>query len=158
MFDLHAYSDADYGRYKVDRKSTSGTCQFLRNMLISWFSKKQASIALSTTEAEYMAVASCCTQLLWIKQQLHDFGLNLHNIPIYCEYTSAINLSKNAVHHSRAKHIDIRHHFLKDHVSQGTIKLEYVDTMNQLADIFTKPLIQDRFEFLRENLGMTLCP
>ncbi|KAK8674769.1 hypothetical protein V6N13_032872 [Hibiscus sabdariffa] len=76
-FDLHAYSDADYGGFKIDRKSTSGTCQFLGNMLISWFSKKQNSVALSTTEAEYISAGSCCAQVLWMKQQLFDYGIDV---------------------------------------------------------------------------------
>ena len=155
-FDLHAFSDADYGGCRIDRKSTSGTCQFIGNMLISWFSKKQSSVALSTTEAEYMALSSCCAQILWLRQQLCDFGLILNDIPIYCDNTSAISLSKNPVLHSKAKHIDIRHHFLRDHVNQGTIRIEYVDTKNQIADILTKPLNQERFEFLRHNLGMRI--
>ncbi|KAK9037261.1 hypothetical protein V6N11_022180 [Hibiscus sabdariffa] len=81
-FDLHAYSDADYGGCKIDRKSTSGTCQFLGNMLISWFSKKQNSVALSTTEAEYISAGSCCAQVLWMKQQLLDYGIDVGTIPI----------------------------------------------------------------------------
>ncbi|KAK8573562.1 hypothetical protein V6N13_009652 [Hibiscus sabdariffa] len=81
-FDLHAYSDADYGGCKIDRKSISGTCQFLGNMLISWFSKKQNSVALSTTEAEYISAGSCCAQVLWIKQQLLDYGIDVGTIPI----------------------------------------------------------------------------
>ncbi|KAK9011528.1 hypothetical protein V6N11_044376 [Hibiscus sabdariffa] len=81
-FDLHAYPDADYGGCKIDRKSTSGTCQFLGNMLISWFSKKQNSVALSTTEAEYISAGSCCAQVLWMKQQLLDHGIDVGTIPI----------------------------------------------------------------------------
>lgn len=151
---LHAYSDADYGGCRVDRKSTSGTCQFLGNSLISWFSKKQSSVALSTTEAEYMALSLCCTQLLWIKQQLSDFEIQVNNIPIYCDSTSAINLSKNPVLHSKAKHIEVRYHFLRDHVNLGHIHIEHVRTDQQVADIFTKPLNQAIFETLRARLGL----
>ncbi|KAL4291224.1 hypothetical protein GQ457_14G005130 [Hibiscus cannabinus] len=120
-FDLHAYSDADYGGSKIDRKSTSGTCQFLGNMLISWFLKKQNSVALSTTEAEYISAGSCCAQVLWMKQQLLDYGIDVGTIPIKCDNTSAICLTKNPIDHSRTKHIEIRHHFIRDHVSKYDI-------------------------------------
>ena len=104
------YTDADYGGYRIDRKSTSGTCQFLGLNLVSWYSKKQNLVALSIAEAEYVAAGSCCAQILWIKQQLKDFGIKLSKTPILCDNTSAINLSKNPVQHSRSKHIEIRHH------------------------------------------------
>ncbi|KAL4366735.1 hypothetical protein GQ457_05G021070 [Hibiscus cannabinus] len=153
-FDLHAYSDADYGGCKIDRKSTSDTCQFLGNMLISWFSKKQNNVALSTTEAEYISADSCCAQVLWMKQQLLDYGIDVGTIPIKCDNTSAICLTKNPIQHSRTKHIEIRHHFIRDHVSKNDIVLEYVDTLHQLADIFTKPLDKERFWTLRRDLGL----
>ena len=153
-FILHAYSNVDFGSCKLDRKSTSGTCQFLGKMLISWFSKKQYSVALSTTEAKYVAVGSCCTQVLWMKQQLEDFGIAINHIPINCDNTSAICLTKNPIQHSRTKHIEIRHHFLRDHVQKGDIKLESVDTLHQIADIFIKPLDRDRFCTLRGELDM----
>lgn len=106
-FDLISYSDADFSECKLDRKSTSGTCHFLGYSLVSWFSKKQNSVALSTAEAEYIASGSCCAQILWMKQQLEDFDLHYDHIPIKCDNTSAINLSKNPVQHSQTKHIEI---------------------------------------------------
>ena len=151
---LIGYSDADYGGCKIDRKSTSGTCHLLGSSLISWHSKKQACVALSTTEAEYIAAGSCCAQILWMKQQLEDYSIFLNDIPLMCDNTSAINLTKNPVMHSRTKHIEIRHHFLRDHISKGNCKIEYVDTKRQLADIFTKPLPKDRFYDLRRDLGI----
>ena len=154
-FELHAFCDADFGGCKVDRKSISDTCQFLGNMLISWSSKKQNSVALSTTEAEYVAIASCCAQVLWMKQQLVDFNQDQDKISIKCDNTSAINLTKNPVHHSRTKHIDVRHHFLRNHVEDGDISVEFVSTNLQLADIFTKPLDSERFYTLRRALGMS---
>ncbi|KAH9685167.1 Integrase catalytic domain-containing protein [Citrus sinensis] len=152
--DLTCYSDADFAGYKVDRKSTSGTCYILGHSLVSWFSKKQNSIALSTTEAEYIAAGSCCAQALWMKQTLRDYGINLEQIPIKCDNTSAINLSKNPIQHSRTKHIEIRHHFLRDHVQKGDIALEFISTEKQLADIFTKPLYEEQFSKIRHELGM----
>ncbi|GMI76746.1 hypothetical protein HRI_001343900 [Hibiscus trionum] len=154
-FSLHAFSDADYGGCKIDRKSTSGTCQFLGSMLVSWFSKKQNSVALSTTEAEYISLGSCCAQVLWMKQQLLDYGVKMETIPLRCDNTSAICLTKNPIQHSRTKHIEIRHHFIRDYVSKNDVVIEFVDTLNQLADIFTKPLDKDRFWTLRRELGLT---
>ena len=151
---LVGFSDTDYGGCRIDRKSTSGTCQFLGSNLISWHSKKQNSVALSTAEAEYVAAGSCCAQILWIKQQLKDYGESQNKIPIKCDNTSAINLTKNPIQHSRTKHIEIRHHFIRDHMENEDIILEYVPTENQLADIFTKPLNSERFEFIRGELGL----
>ncbi|KAH9671809.1 hypothetical protein KPL70_017497 [Citrus sinensis] len=152
--DLTCFSDADFAGYKVDRKSTSGTCYILGHSLVSWFSKKQNSVALSTTEAEYIAAGSCCAQALWMKQTLRDYDINLEQIPIKCDNTSAINLSKNPIQHSRTKHIEIGHHFLRDHVQKGDIALEFISTEKQLADIFTKPLCEEQFSKIRHELGM----
>ncbi|XP_047166641.1 secreted RxLR effector protein 161-like [Vigna umbellata] len=151
---LIGYSDADYGGCKIDRKSTSGTCHFLGCSLVSWHSKKQACVALSTTEAEYIAAGNCCAQILWMKQQLEDFDIFLDKIPLKCDNTSAINLTKNPIMHSRTKHIEIRHHFLRDHIQKGDCQIEYVNTLHQLADIFTKALPKDRFFELRRELGV----
>ena len=109
-----AYTDADYASSRLDRKSTSGYCQFLGGCLVSWASKKQHSVALSTVEAEYVVVGSCTVQVLWIKHQLQDYHVNLGCVPIMCDNTSAISLTKNSIQHFRTKHIKIRHHFLRD--------------------------------------------
>src|SRR6185312_13656368 len=102
-FDLKGFADADYAGDLVNRKSTSGMIQFLGPCLVSWGSKKQNTVALSTTEAEYVAAAACCSQVLWIKQQLRDYGMQYDCIPIYCDNTSAICISIDLVHHSRVK-------------------------------------------------------
>src|ERR1051325_9194590 len=154
VFNLIGYSNADYTSCKTDRKRTSGTCHILGNALVSWACKKQACVALSTAEAEYIAAGSCCAQILWLKQQLRDYGLDLGCIPLRCDNTSAINITKNPVMHSRTKHIDIRHHFLRDHVLQGDVEVTFVDTHNQLADIFTKPLAREPFFKIRRELGI----
>ena len=109
---------------------------------------------MSTIEAEYVATSLCCSQVLWQKQQLIDYGIHLDYILIKCDNTSAINLSKNPIKHSRTKHIDIRYHFLRDHVQNGDISLEFIDTNNQLADILTKPLNEERLNFIKYDLGM----
>ena len=152
--ELIGYSDTDYAGCKTDRKSISGTCQFLGYSLVSWFSKKQNSVALSTTEAEYIAAGCCCAQILWMKQTLKDFDLIFNRTPIMCDNTSAINLSKNPVNHSRTKHIEVRHHFLRDHVTKNNIKLEFISTSDQLANILTKPLDEAQFVKIRRKLGI----
>ena len=132
----------------------SGTCHFLGHSLVSWHSKKQNSVALSKAEVEYIAADLCCAQILWMKQTLSDFNLIFEYVPIKCDNTSAINISKNPVQHSRTKHIEIRHHFLRDHAQKGDITLEFVSTKDQLADIFTKPLSEEQFVDIRRQLGV----
>ena len=151
---LRGFSDADFAGCRLDRKSTSGTCQFLGSSLVSWSSRKQSSVAQSTTEAEYVAAASCCSQLLWMISTLRDFGLSFSRVPLLCDSTSAISVAKNPVLHSKTKHIDVRYHFLRDHQEKGDIELCHVDTQNQLADILTKPLDQATFARLRGELGV----
>ena len=138
----------------MDRKSTTGTCQFLGWSLVAWSSKKQNSVALSTAKAEYVAAGACCAQLLWMKQTLSDFGCHFSAIPLLCDNESAIKLANNPVQHSRTKHIDIRHHFLRDHEAKGDIVLQHVSTDGQLANIFTKPLDEQRFYALRSELNI----
>ncbi|XP_074291616.1 secreted RxLR effector protein 161-like [Silene latifolia] len=152
--ELLGYSDADYAGSVVDRKSTSGMATFLGPCLISWASKKQNTVALSTAESEYVSAALCCAQVLWVRQQLRDYGIIFDSTPIFCDNTSAINISKNPIQHSRTKHIDIRHHFLRDHVEKGQIRLKFCRTEDQIADIFTKPLEREQFVKLRLEIGL----
>jgi hypothetical protein len=144
-FNLISYSDADYARCKVDRKSTSGTCQFLGRSLVSWSSKKQNFVALPITEAEYIAASSCCAQLIWMRQTLKDYGYTMNQVPLLCDNESAINITYNPCKHSRTKYIDIQHHFLRDHTIKGDIIISHVRTNEQFVDIFTKPLDEKRF-------------
>ncbi|KAJ9542343.1 hypothetical protein OSB04_028849 [Centaurea solstitialis] len=153
-FELISFTDSDYGGCKLDRKSTSGSCQFLGDKLVSWTSKKQNCVSTSTAEAEYVAAASCCSQVLWMKTQLLDYGYKLKRVPIYCDSESAIAITSNPVQHSKTKHIDIRYHFIKDNVEKGNIEMFFVQTDYQLADLFTKPLDEKRFNFLVSKLGM----
>ncbi|GKD39092.1 hypothetical protein Tco_1259299 [Tanacetum coccineum] len=135
------------------RRSTSGSAQFLDDRLVSWSLKKQKSTAISTTEAEYIALSRCCTQVLWMPQ-LSDYGFMLNKIPLYCDNQSAIALCCNSVQHSRSKHIDIRHHFIKEQVERRVVELYFVETKYQLADIFTKALPRERFETILPLLGV----
>ena len=153
-FALCGYSDADYAGDKVGRKSTSGGCQFLGRSLVCWSSKKQNSVSLSTAEAEYIAAASCCAQLLWMRQTLKDYGLVYDKVPLLCDNESAIKIAHNPVQHTKTKHIEIRHHFIREHVSRGDVDLSFVGTEKQLADIFTKPLDKTRFRELRHELNI----
>ena len=153
-FDLVGFSDADYAVDKVDRKSTSGTCHFLGRSLVCWSSKKQNCVSLSTAESEYIAAGSCCAQLLWMKQTLKDYGINLKQVHLFCDNESAIKIANNPVQHSKTKHIEIRHHFLRDHVMKEDIDIIHVNTEEQLADIFTKPLDEKRFCKLRCELNI----
>jgi hypothetical protein len=153
-FKLVGYSDADYAGCKIDRKSTFGTCQFLGRSLVSWASKKQNSVALSTAEAEYVAAAHCCAQLLWMRQTLKDYGYTFNRVPLLCDNESAIKIAENPCEHSRTKHIDIRHHFLRDYNLKGDIEISHVRTIDQVADIFTKPLDEKRFCELRNELNI----
>jgi len=154
-FSLHAYTNADWVGDVDDRKSTSGGAFFLGKRLVSWLSKKQEAISLSTIEAEYIAAAGSCTQLLWMKQMLRDIQVEYEEpITIFCDNSSAINISKNLVLHSKTKHISIKFHFLREQVNKGEVRLEYVPSKDQLVDIFTKPLPKDSFEYLKEKLGV----
>ena len=118
------------------------------------FTKKQNSVVLSTAEAEYISPASSCAQILWMKQTLMDFGKSYDHVSIKCDNTSVINLSQNPILHSYAKHIDIRHHFLCDHMQKSDVILEFVCTDKQLADIFTKPLCDERFSTIKRELDI----
>ena len=132
---LLGYSDLDFAGSRVDRKSTSGGCHLLGCSLVSWSSKKKNSVALYTAKAEYIAASARCAQILYMKQTLFDFGVQLNRVPLLCDNESAVKLAKNSVQHSRTKHIDIRHHFLRDHEAKGDISLQGVRSEEQLADI-----------------------
>nr|GEX93454.1 retrovirus-related Pol polyprotein from transposon TNT 1-94 [Tanacetum cinerariifolium] len=134
------------------RRSTSGSAQFLGDKLVSWSSKKHQSTAISTTETKYIAMNGCCAQILWMRSQLTDYGFDFNKIPLYCDNHSAIALCCNNVQHFRSKHIDIRHHFIREQVERGVVELYFVSTDYQLADIFTKALPRQWFEFILSRL------
>ncbi|GJV77552.1 retrovirus-related pol polyprotein from transposon TNT 1-94 [Tanacetum coccineum] len=153
-FELIAYSDANHAGCKDNCKSTSGGLQFLGGKLVSWSSKKQDCTAMSTAEAEYVSLSACCAQVIWMRTQLLDYGYKYNRIPMYCDSKSAIAISCNPVQHSKTKHIDIRYHFIKEHVEKGTVEIYFVGTEYQLADLFTKALPKERFEYLVHRIGM----
>nr|GEU30019.1 hypothetical protein [Tanacetum cinerariifolium] len=153
-FELTGFLDADYARCEGSFKSTSGRAQFLGEKLVSWSSKKQDCTSLSIAKSEYVSLSACCAQVLWIRTQLTDYGYHFNKIRIYCDSKSTIAISCNPVQHSRPKHIAVQYHFIKKHVEKGTIELYFVKTDYQLADIFTKALPVDRFNYLFCHLGM----
>ncbi|GJV28902.1 hypothetical protein Tco_1385350 [Tanacetum coccineum] len=139
-FDLEAYSDSDYAGASLDRKSTTGGCQFLGSRLISWQCKKQTIVANSTTEAEYVAAANCYGQVLWIQNQMLDYGYNFMNTKIFIDNESTICIVKNLVFHSKTKHIEIRHHFIRDSYEKRLIQVIKIHTDHNVADLLTKAL------------------
>ncbi|GJV48235.1 hypothetical protein Tco_1438447 [Tanacetum coccineum] len=153
-FDLKGFSDSDYAGCNMSRKSTSGACQILGGKLDCWSAKKHQSVAMSSAEVEYVAAAGCCVSILWMKSQLSDYDIHYKMVSIFCGNTSAIAISNNLVLHSRTKHIDIRYHFIRDHILKGDIELHFIPTEYQLADIFTKPLDEPTFTRLKAELGM----
>ena len=151
---LTRFSDSDWAGCEDDRKSTSGGCFYVGNNLVSWYSRKQNCVSLSTAESEYVAAASACSQLIWLQHMLDDYGLECKELKLLCDNMSAINISKNHVQHSRTKQINIRHHFLRDMVEKGILKIEHVEIEKQLADIFTKALDNKRYSFLKNSLSL----
>ncbi|GJR50062.1 putative ribonuclease H-like domain-containing protein [Tanacetum coccineum] len=151
--ELVAYTDSDYAGATLDRKSTTGGCQFLGNRLISWQCKKQTVVATSTTEAEYVAAASCCGQVLWIQNQLLDYGYNFMNTVIYIDNTSTICIIENPVQHSKTKHIEIRHHFIRDCNTKKLIQMAKIDTQLNVADLLTKGFDAGRFQYLVSTMA-----
>jgi hypothetical protein len=146
---LTAYSDAYWENCVDERKSTSGGELFLGDSLVEWLSKKQSSISLSTTKVEYITAATCCTQVLWMIQTLADLEVKyVSSIPIHCDNTNSINVSKNPAFHSNTKHIPIKYHFLREHVTNQIVQVHYIPTTEQIADIFTKSLAKTPFEYL----------
>ncbi|KAI3503822.1 hypothetical protein L1887_32275 [Cichorium endivia] len=153
-FYIQAYSDSDLGGCSIDRKSTSGGCQFLDGKLISWQSKKQTCVSISTVEAEYVAAATCTSQIIWIQSQLKDYAINMRKIPLFCDSQSAIRICHNPIQHSKTKHIALRYHFIKSQVEEGNIEVHFVHTTEQLAGIFTNALNEEAFTRIVRGLGM----
>jgi hypothetical protein len=156
-FQLTAYSYADWANCVDERKSTSGGAFFLGESLVSWLSKKQGSISLSTTEAEYIVVATCCTQILWMIQTLADLKVTYTDpIPIHCDNTNSISVSKNLFLHSKTKHTPIKYHFLREQVTNKIVQLNSIPSIEQIVDIFTKPLAATPFGYLRQKFGVII--
>ncbi|GJV47179.1 hypothetical protein Tco_1437391 [Tanacetum coccineum] len=158
-FDLEVFSDSDYAGASLDRKSTTGGCQFLGKRLISWQCKKQAIVANSTTEAEYVVAANCYGHVLWIQNQMLDYGFNFMNTKIYIDNESTICIMKNPVFYSKTKHIEIRHHFIRDSYEKKLIQVIKIHTDHNVADLLIKAfdLIIHKEALFEERLYGTMC-
>ncbi|GJR08450.1 reverse transcriptase domain-containing protein [Tanacetum coccineum] len=154
---LEAFSDSDYGGSNLDRKSTTGGCQFLGQRLISWQCKKQTIVATSTTEAEYVAAANCCGQVLWVQNQLLDYGFNFMNTKIHIDNESTICIVKNPVYHSKTKHIEIRHHFIRDCYEKKLIQVQKIHTDLNVADLYYLELERMMQDQLGHGKGHASC-
>ena len=148
---LHGYSDADWGNDPIDRRSTCGYLFYVCNSLVSWGSKKQAAIALSSTEAEYYALSLAASEGQFLLKILNDFNSEVSRFTIFEDNLSTIKIAQSP-DQRRLKHIDIRYHYIKDLVKNQVVNLEYVSTADQFADLLTKPLNSTKFSRLRRNL------
>ena len=138
-----------------DMKSTSGYVFSLGSGVMSWGSKKQQTVAQSSAEAEYVSASLATSHAIWLRRIYEDLGEKQGEAtPLFCDNKSAIAMAKNPVHHSRAKHIALKHHFIRDAVEDDEIKINYCNTEDQVADIFTKALSKDKFEYFREMMGV----
>ncbi|GJV75424.1 putative ribonuclease H-like domain-containing protein [Tanacetum coccineum] len=144
----------DYTGESLDRKVTIEGCQFLGCRLISWQCKKQIVVATSSTKAKYVAAASCCRQVLWIQNQMLDYGYNFMHSMINIDNNSTICIVKNLVSHTKTKHIDIRYHFIRDCYDKKLIQVVKIHTDHNFADILTKALDVGRFQYLVASFGM----
>ncbi|GJV58337.1 putative ribonuclease H-like domain-containing protein [Tanacetum coccineum] len=153
-FDLVAYTDSDYAGSSLDRKSTTRSCQFLGCRFISWHCKKQTVVPNSTTEVEYIAASNCCGQVLWIQNQLPDYGYNYMQTKIHIDNEGTMYIVKNPVFHSKTKHIEIRHHFIRDSNEKKLIQMIKIHTDHNVLDLLKKAFDVRRFEYLITSIRM----
>ena len=151
---LIGFSDADWAGDQEDRHSTIGNVFLLGGGPVSWLSKKQATVALSTAEAEYVALSQAAQECIQLERLLNDLGLDAMPVVILEDNQGAIAIAKNPVDHSRTKHIDIRYYYIRECVQNGQIQLHYCPTNDMKADILTKPLTRQKFEYLRSEIGL----
>jgi hypothetical protein len=156
---LYGYCDADWAGDKFDRHSTSGYLFFLCGAPISWSSHKQATVALSSTEAEYMSLTHASKEATWLRQLLKDLGQEqIKPTLLYEDNRGCIDLAKNPIHHSRTKHIDIQYHFIREKIQNNEITLQHCKSDDMLADICTKALARDKYVTLRNGMGLKPLP
>jgi hypothetical protein len=154
-FRLVGYTDSDWDGSVYDRKSTSRCCFSLGSTMTSWKSRKQSNIALSTTEVEYVAACSANCEAILLQKVLKDlFDLEMEATVILCDNQSCIKMTENPVFHDNSKHIKIRYHYIRDMVQRRVVKIQYVGTDEQVANVLTKPLSHVKFEYFRDKLGI----
>jgi hypothetical protein len=152
---LMGFTDADWVGNAMDRKSTSGCCFSLGSEVVSWFNRKQKSVALSSSEAEYMVASMATCEAIWLRKLLVAlFGQELEMTIIHCDNQSCIKLFENPVFHDRSKHINIKYHFIRDCVQRVVVQLQYVPTDEQVVDILAKSLMKGKFVFFRDKMGI----
>jgi hypothetical protein len=153
-FDLVAYSDADWAGAH-DSRSTSGVLTLVNGTALTWLSRKQPLVAMSTAEAEYIAAAECALEVTWLRRLAVDLGHEQHApTPLLLDNRSCILLATNPSNHSRTKHIDYRYHKLRELVEDETLAPRYVPSADQLADVFTKPLAAEALARIADRIGM----
>ena len=153
MLDVRAFTDADWAGCPDTRRSTSGFCVFLGDALISWSSKRQATVSRSSAEAEYRGVANAVAECIWLRQLLGELSTPVTKAAlVYCDNVSAVYLSANPVHHRRTKHVELDIHFVRARVALGEFRVLHIPTRQQLADIMTKGLPSDVFSEFRSSL------
>lgn len=153
--EIVGYCDADYAGDQQDRRSTTGYCTFIGGNLVTWRSKKQKVVSLSSVEAEYRAMRKLTTELMWLKALLKDFGIDTPNpIPMHCDNQAAIHIASNSVFHERTKHIEVDCHKVREQVQLGVILPHYTESEEQLADVFTKGASTKVCEYIHNKLGL----
>ncbi|KAJ0493560.1 putative RNA-directed DNA polymerase [Helianthus annuus] len=155
---LQAFSDSDWAGCPVDRRSARGFAIYLGSNLISWSARKQRTVSRSSTESEYKAIADTVAELVWLKSLLRELGLNSEAPTLWCDNLGTTYLTANPVFHARTKHVEVDYHFVREQVTQGHLKVNFISTEDQIADIFTKPLASQKFEFLRSKLQIANRP
>lgn len=156
--ELYGYCDADYAGDLGNRRSTSGALFTLHNGPVSWFSRRQSCVALSTTESEFISAAEGAKEAIWLKRFHSELGARISAMPLRCDNQGAIALIHDPVFHQRTKHIDVRFFFVREAQEQKKVDISYIESENQLADIFTKALAAPRFEKLRGRLNICELP
>jgi hypothetical protein len=152
---LQGYANVDWEGSGVDRKSTSDCCFTLGSAMVSWCNRKQSSVALSTTKAEYIALSVAVCEVVWLRKLLTDlFDHEMDNTIIHCDNQICVKLSKNLVFHDKSKHIETKYHYIRDLVQRKAVHVQYLPTHEQIADIFTKSLAKTKFEYFHERLGL----
>jgi hypothetical protein len=158
-FQLFAYCDADWAGCPDDRRSTTGYCIYLGSNLLSWSSKKQPTVARSSTEAEYRSLAVTSAELIWLHYLMAELQLSCTAPPIlYCDNVGATYLASNPMFHARTKHVEIDFHFVRDRIISRNLTVQFLSSADQLADIMTKPLSISRFLNIRSKLTVIKSP
>jgi hypothetical protein len=152
---LHGFFDSDWAGSVQDRKSTFGFCFSTGFAMVSWSSRKQGSVTLSTTEAEYISASNASREAIWLRKLLSNlFDCSLELVVIHCDNQSCIKILENLVFHDRWKHMEMRYHYVRDMVQRRAVSLRYIPTDEQTANVLTKPLSKTKIEYFRDKLGV----